>query len=319
MASSTRSREEWRRFYDNLTDDNLREAMAIPGMEAFLDGLLMYRVPRQKDTTHTNVQISLVEEWQIKDVFGLSIPRHATWNPLEDWKVPDISQLTPGYREMKERFLKYFAIERDPITRTLIDLTTLEALHHMPADEEGSNPEPVTFFGEVALSYTSQKKRLTFSGAGEYILGYGEAGKSKIIENLSLVGEAKAWDRKQISNQSMLQALTYMAIIHEKRKEAGKVSAQVMGFATNWNRWIFLRIDDDGKVSFSQDYQYETESGEVAVIRILSGMLLAAGQHSPTMTPSVSTTDISVQQEGVDHQATMTVHEFAPEAVREAD
>ncbi|KAJ3159618.1 hypothetical protein HDU86_001627 [Geranomyces michiganensis] len=304
-----RSLEELRNLYNTMTDENLREALAIPGMDAFFN--------KMRDATHTTVQISLVQEWQIKDVFGLVVPLDATWDPLHDLKVPDVSELTPGYREMKERFLKYFVIEREPITRTLIDLTTLEALHHMPADEEGSNPEPITFFGEVALSYTSQKKRLTFNGAGDYILGYGEAGKTKIIENLSLVGEAKAFDRKQISTQSMLQALTYMAIIHEKRKEAGKVSAQVMGFATNWHWWIFLRIDHNGQVSFSEDYNYRTVAGEVAVVRILSGMLLAARQQSPTTTPSVSHTDVSSQKEVLDHQATMTIHEFAPEAIKE--
>ncbi|KAJ3166159.1 hypothetical protein HDU87_002344 [Geranomyces variabilis] len=237
---------------DPLLNELLREIMG--------EGTPVYQISK--------VKLEVAEAaLDLKFSAAISTPR--PWNPLKEYDIVPV-QLS----EICES-----------LTRSYVDAVVLEAMVHQP--DAGDDTIPTSFYGEVAIN--AQRNDVLLSGIGDYVFAYGER-PTKKIENISLVGEAKA----AVDKKAIVQTLTYMGIVHRARMREGKASAQVFGYLTDYKSWMFLRISHNSMVSVSNVLPFA--SSDVAVqgniVALLSRLMHEARLQSPTTTPQPSRSDL---------------------------
>ncbi|KAI8820250.1 uncharacterized protein EV422DRAFT_84830 [Fimicolochytrium jonesii] len=284
-----------KRKFDELAADN-------PEAKAFFDLFA---------TVSKTVQPSSVTRKDLITVFGkeydpfMILEASGSGFTTESFTMPaDLPpvEVSQSFETQWADLEKYFDMRSEPLTRTYIDCISLEVMRH-------TAPEPtmqqLRLYGEISASYTSPETGLTLSGAGDYFLGYGErSGES--LENLSLVGEAKTRGTK-IGDTIILQTLSYMLMVHVARKRTKKAHPRVYGFATNGYEWVFLVIEDNGKLGRSR--QYDIRWNKVEIWKRLKFVFEAARDSSPTTTPAVSreaTESELVEAEGKEESAPYT-------------
>ncbi|KAH8816418.1 hypothetical protein F5884DRAFT_852854 [Xylogone sp. PMI_703] len=138
-------------------------------------------------------------------------------------------------------------------------------------------PEPVQLQFETALIYPVQYKNQnrTFTGLADYTLWYESA--EDMGANLVVV-EAK---KKNAARTRESQCLSYMAVVHNTRKAAGKNSS-VFGISTDGWEFYFLRIDNDSRYSVLYlDWKWGDPKRIVSIIRFI---VRSAIESTPTAT-----------------------------------
>ncbi|KAJ3182945.1 hypothetical protein HDU85_002551 [Gaertneriomyces sp. JEL0708] len=236
--------------------------------------------------THKAIAISDVKRDDIRDVLGVDLASvsFAKKNTGVNWEIPAVdTEPSDFFVTHIEDLGNYYDAESEPMTRSFLDAHILEVMRNL----KESSPQKLRVFGEMALNAT--KGDTTLSGFGDWFLAYGER-DPKDLANVSLVGEAKSITNAVDMDAPLFQALTYMLIIHNVRKEKGKDHPRVFGFLTNRRMWIFLKIEDDGVVYKSKLY---LESSSKELLGALVYVFQQAQLSSTTTTPFSSSDDIA--------------------------
>ncbi|KAJ3163256.1 hypothetical protein HDU86_002426 [Geranomyces michiganensis] len=281
--------------------------------------------------TSPSYQIATIKVSTAERALGLSfwapMSQIRPWNPFTELDVTPV-HLTAAYciaqtahslyfgvktakvlrsDEMMSRLERVYTLSSEGFTRTFIDLVIIEALQHTPTADDCV---PMKFYGEVSI--TSTRNNVTLSGFGDYVLAHGEDTQIPSLANITVLG--KAISIHSLTSQSIVQALTYMGIVHRERQKANKHSARVFGYVTNFRVWIFLRINNDSSVNVSNWHGFSDAQGNI--VALLAKVFYEARLQSPTTTPASSATALFPV---VDIQSEISVIEREPDAHIDAE
>ena len=139
-------------------------------------------------------------------------------------------------------------------TRSLPRKPPLSSQRHPPP----AAAQHITLSAEQHLTFTatvSPCETIKFTGRADYVLGYhvprvkarNPAQNMLTSSGFLVVVEAKHKNWQD----GVCQCLAYIGIIHNSRKATAKVNATVFGVVSNGDHWVFLRVDNDGKVCLS--------------------------------------------------------------------
>ncbi|KAJ3300503.1 hypothetical protein HK104_011009 [Borealophlyctis nickersoniae] len=199
--------------------------------------------------------------------FNFSANRYAGYS---NWDLDALNPLPPVcpssvFMDHLKRVNKWFNIAKAAVTRSILDAPILEAAEHFQK-QQPDQKTLLPFFGEVSVSQYKPDKSL-----------------SRVTWTI--------WEAKNavtaIGGRVMLPLLAYMAMVYGARRAARKSNAGIFGFQTNGTQWIFARIDNNGGVWQSPQYD-----NQPTVLRHLSFLLSCVKTASQTTTPFGSTEDL---------------------------
>lgn len=139
-------------------------------------------------------------------------------------------------------------------------------------------PEPSTSVKIPNRSISNGKFLL--SGCADRAMGY----SSKDEDDALLVAvEAKHRSKFSIGE---LQLITYLAILQENRRKAGKINIVTQGFHSDGDHFAFVCIKEDGTILRSSTWGVEARGGLGMVFSYIVAMLKTAMKSTPTVTPT---------------------------------
>ena len=132
---------------------------------------------------------------------------------------------------------------------------------------------------EVSDQSTTNSKFLV-SGHADWAMGY-----SSKNEDGALLVAIEAKEKSEFSSGES-QLITYLAILRENRRKAGKTNIITQGFYTNGNCFGFVCIKDSGLIMQSPTWDRRAEGGLSMVFSFIVAMLETALKSTPTTTPT---------------------------------
>lgn len=132
---------------------------------------------------------------------------------------------------------------------------------------------------EVA-SRSAPHKKFLVSGHADWVLGY-----SPRPEDGALLVAFEAKRRLEFSSGES-QLLTYLAILSENRRKAGKTNTITQGFYSDGSRFAFVYLTEDGTVKQSPTFDLGIEGGLDMVFSFIVAMLETALKSTPTAIPT---------------------------------
>ena len=118
------------------------------------------------------------------------------------------------------------------------------------------------------------------SGRADWAVGYGSK-----AEDGALLVAMEAKQRSEFSTGES-QLITYLAILREHRRRAGKTNLITQGFYSDGSRFGFISIEDDGRIWQSQIWETRTRGGLKMVFSFIVAMLETAMKNTPTASPT---------------------------------
>lgn len=261
------SAEKWQRL---IADDDIKQLLSI-----FSD---------KQSTPISTASFDIV-----KTVTGFYLlpvcvrrDRNTFWDIKKDNEL-DVPELSATFSNQMARMKKWFPASGDEsYTRSLLDLYITEAAENMPPTIKQLN-----FYGEVSL--TQRNNNETLSGDADYTIAFGET-QRPAPENITVIVEAKA--SGLTSRNALRQTFTYMAIVFNARKQAGKKNAGVFGVLSDSESFFYLRIDNEGQVWRSTTFDALVD--QKVILSNLTYVLTAAQCSSPTTSAFSSTEQLVV-------------------------
>lgn len=120
------------------------------------------------------------------------------------------------------------------------------------------------------------KSRFLVSGRADWAMGYG----SKDEDGALLVAvEAK---QRSVFGAGESQLITYLAILRENRRRAGKTNIITQGFYSDGTRFGFVCIKDSGAIMQSPTWDTKAGGGLRMVFSFIVAMLETALKSTPT-------------------------------------
>lgn len=110
-------------------------------------------------------------------------------------------------------------------------------------------------------------------------------GYSSKDEDGALLVAVEAKQRSEFSTGES-QLITYLAILRENRRRAGKTNIITQGFYSDGTRFGFVCIKDDGTIVQSPTWDTQAEGGLSMVFSFIVAMLETALKSTPTATPT---------------------------------
>ncbi|KAH0541712.1 hypothetical protein FGG08_003804 [Glutinoglossum americanum] len=156
-----------------------------------------------------------------------------------------------------------------------------------PSTPQLSDPrEVVRVFPEldvhIDVMHPGTKQTIRVTGRADWGFGYGERDGAQHGTFLVAV-EAK---RRELFSTAETQLLTYMAILREQRKRAGKKNTTIQGFYTDGYRYCFMSIDNEGVVEESPQYYVTSPQGGKTIFNFIVTILESAMKSSPNVSPT---------------------------------
>ena len=278
-----------------LARDSTQKEIMINQFVAKLENMVRVKTISAREAT-----ISQIEQYfQLKYDWIRAAAR--PWEPLKNsYRIPEADQ------EKLERLARHQYLDNNEYNcRLMIDIFVLNAKVQIPESSKNtisptkqnllstptvsSSPlaiqkATINMKTESDLSVTVEhpvsSDRVCFSGRVDYTWGYSYPGDPK--DYFLVAVEAKK--RSQFSTAES-QLLTYLAILHEKRKRAEKKNSLVQGFYSDGSRFAFLAIKDDGTIEASRIYQALNIDDRDKIFSFITTILDAAVRSSPTVTP----------------------------------
>ncbi|KAI9675495.1 MAG: hypothetical protein M1829_003299 [Trizodia sp. TS-e1964] len=128
---------------------------------------------------------------------------------------------------------------------------------------------------EIPSSYNNEIREL--NGIVDYSISYNNG---NLQESNLVVIEAKRDDAISIGTKKLA---AYMGIIHKRRKDANKMNAVVYGILTSHSFWAFYRIDNNGNLNRSR--QFESPFDINHIYSYITIITKAALEATPTTSP----------------------------------
>ncbi|KAJ3174026.1 hypothetical protein HDU87_007241 [Geranomyces variabilis] len=233
------------------------------------------------------IQVSRITAVEVREHLGVDpAPFARTPNCGVNWDLNTLKPLSPSkfFLGHRAKLMKFFDLKSEPMTRSFLDAYLLETMSQMKP-----GIEKLSLVGEIGIQYTSSTGAF-INGFGDWVLAYGEVGTGRHTYNISLIGEAKRSGGLELdAEQNILQLLTYMIIVHKERLKAGKQSAAVCGFLSNFDRFRFFKITHEGSILKSHSFDERREPG--LILACMHKLFTSAQASSPsTMAPSQAAT-----------------------------
>ncbi|KAL8819880.1 MAG: hypothetical protein Q9191_007638 [Dirinaria sp. TL-2023a] len=118
------------------------------------------------------------------------------------------------------------------------------------------------------------------SGRADWAMGY-----SSMDEDGALFVAVQAKQRSELSTGES-QLITYLAILRENRRRAGKTNTITQGFYSDGTRFGFVCIGDSGAIVQSPTWDTQAEGGLGMVFSFIVAMLEKALKSTPAATPT---------------------------------
>lgn len=179
-------------------------------------------------------------------------------------------------------------------------------------------PQTLYVFPEHELQITVPDEcanPVLVTGRADRALGYRT--RTEVLDGTVLVMiEAKRRDQFAAAEA---QLLTYLAILRQLRINAEKQNCMVRGCYTDGERYVFMRIDHEGRVAMSNVYDIRGQEQRKVVFNYIVAVLETAVRTSPTTSPAKKEIRVvDVTDEGPNlHQKTFHFGEL--EILNEAD
>ncbi|KAJ3157585.1 hypothetical protein HDU86_003237 [Geranomyces michiganensis] len=264
-----------RRVWDSIGNARLRSIVQkVPELQALIDSI---------EKGPDGIQISKITGAEVREHLGVDpAPFARTPNCGVNWALHTLKPLTPSkfFMGHRAKLMKFFDLKSEPMTRSFLDAYLLETMLQMKP-----GIEKLSLLGEIGIQYTSNTGAF-INGFGDWVLAYGEVGTARHTYNISLIGEAKRSGGLELdAEQNILQLLTYMIIVHKERLKAGKQSAAVYGFLSNFDRFRFFMITHEGSIHKSHSFDESREQG--LILACMHKIFTSAQASSPsTKAPS---------------------------------
>jgi len=134
----------------------------------------------------------------------------------------------------------------------------------------------------VDVMHPGTKQSIRVTGRADWGFGYGERDGTQHGTFL-VAAEAK---REGLFSTAKTQLLTYMAILREQRKRAGKKNTTIQGFYTDGYLYRFMSIDNEGVVEESPHYSIMSPQGGKTIFNFIVTILESAMKSSPNVSPT---------------------------------
>ncbi|KAI9771926.1 MAG: hypothetical protein M1839_002709 [Geoglossum umbratile] len=156
-----------------------------------------------------------------------------------------------------------------------------------PVTPQLSDPrELVRVFPELDMHidviHPGTKQTIRVTGRADWGFGYGERDGAQQGTFL-VAAEAK---RQELFSTAKTQLLTYMAILREQRKRAGKKNTAIQGFYTDGDLYCFMSIDNEGVVEESPHYSIMSPQGGKTIFNFIVTILESAMKSSLNVSPT---------------------------------
>ncbi|EPZ36900.1 hypothetical protein O9G_006078 [Rozella allomycis CSF55] len=186
------------------------------------------------------------DDW-IESVTGIDTKRRL-WNTytIDDSIVP-----SPSFKDRFDQISRVFHLEKEAGRRIYLNLFLADIV-----DREEFQGK-LRIFPELEMSITKVVggKRRKLGGKHDYTIGFGQGldpfGQKTPPKELHLVAieGSRNWEE-----QNLWQCVAEAATIFRVRKDAKKAKCSVWGVLTNATDWIFIHIDEDGKLHRSDKF-----------------------------------------------------------------
>ncbi|KAI9764380.1 MAG: hypothetical protein M1840_008518 [Geoglossum simile] len=144
---------------------------------------------------------------------------------------------------------------------------------------------PISLFPEADISANVKDKSSSMltkvQGRADWAFGYGTKWDS--LGTLLAAVEAKT--RSEYS-KGEAQLLAYLAILREKRLQAGKTNVATQGFWSDGIQYTFMGITNSGTVEQSPSYNIMTDKGLRTIFNFIISILETAMKSTPNATPT---------------------------------
>ena len=176
---------------------------------------------------------------------------------------------------------KYIRLKYNPATAGTVSPSTSSA----PLKATTKPKKPIKLYPESHISLEIQNQsvanvKFLVSGRADWAMGY-----SSKDEDGALLVAVEANQRSEFSAGES-QLITYLAILRENRRRAGKTDIVTQGFYSDGAHFRFVCIKDDGTIMQSSIWEIRTEEGLSMVFSFIVAMLETALKSTPTASPT---------------------------------
>jgi len=178
---------------------------------------------------------------------------------------------------------KYVRFKHNPAKAETPALTTpLKGALNVPTE---TPKKPIKLYPESTISVefpngSVPNSRVLVSGRADWAMGY----SSKDEDGALLVAVEEKQRSAFGAGESRL--ITYLAILRENRRRAGKTNIITQGFYSDGTRFGFVCIRDSGAIVQSPTWDTGAEGGLSMVFSFIVAMLETALKSTPTTTPT---------------------------------
>lgn len=160
--------------------------------------------------------------------------------------------------------------------------TPLKGALDVPTD---TPKKPIKLYPESTISVeilnqSVSNSKFLVTGRADWAMGYSLKG-----EDGALLVAVEAKQRSEFSTGES-QLITYLAILRENRRRAGKTNIITQGFYSDGTRFGFVCIKDSGAIVQSPTWDTQAEGGLKMVFSFIVAMLETALKSTPTATPT---------------------------------
>jgi hypothetical protein len=135
---------------------------------------------------------------------------------------------------------------------------------------------------EVYVDVEHPKTETSIRVTGRADWGFGYGGRVSVEDGTFLVAiEAK---RRELFSTAETQLMTYLAILRERRKRAGKINAVIQGFYTDGYRYCFMSINTEGVIEASRHFYIPGDTK--TIFNFIIAILESAIKSSPNVSPT---------------------------------
>ena len=181
---------------------------------------------------------------------------------------------------------KHIRLKYNPAKAETTSLTTpstpLKGALNVPTEPP---KKPIKLYPESIISVeipnrSTPNGKFLVSGRADWAMGY-----SSKDEDGALLVAVEAKQRSEFSTGES-QLITYLAILRENRRRAGKTNIITQGFYSDGTRFGFVCIKDDGIIVQSPTWDTQAGGGLRMVFSFIVAMLETAMKSTPTATPT---------------------------------
>ncbi|KAJ3161087.1 hypothetical protein HDU86_007708 [Geranomyces michiganensis] len=254
------------------------------------------------------IAISQATPRQLRNILGVEVPFFdrgtGTWH-LDSLNKFDSSEACPAsFQKFMTTMARHLPGTSEAALSSRVEVLHTQAALYLESYAPGEiGDAPFMAHGQCSLSYTNASGD-TLTGLGDLFIG-GTDQNSEFekpqAHNITFVVEVKAAEIARLT-KSQLQLWTYMYVIHQARRAAGKKNLQVFGVVTDSVDWRFMWINESGACVYTKWYQMALNRPNVRSLVLLQQSKLGSITDIPGYVPWVAMHDPEEEDIGSESQ-----------------